>query len=88
MMFKQMDGWEATVRWGYRPAASLGRWTYEHAPGGGSFKAEIVSSDAFCLEQQPLVLSAPMGRATWTWHITSLQINGTTFTATVVNQEG
>ncbi len=87
MLIDHMSGLEATVRWGYRSAASLGPWTYEHKDGGGHFTAAIVSSDAFCLEQTPLILSAPMGRATWVWHVNSLQINGSTLTASVTNQE-
>lgn len=86
MLISQMRGLEATVRWGYRTAAVLGPWTYESA--GHTLTAPIVEQDAFCLEQTPLVLHAPMGRAVWRWAVTSLQINGSTLTARVAEQEG
>ena len=87
MLIAQMRGHEAAVKWGYKPAASLGAWTYDRKDGAGTLTAEIRSCDEFCLGQSPLLVLAPMGRALWRWRITQLQINGSTLVAGVVEQE-
>lgn len=87
MLCSQMRGLEATVRWGYRTAAALGAWTFNRTDNGGTVTARIVTRDAFLMTQVPLDVRAPMGRAIWRWRITSLQINDTTLTASVVHME-
>jgi len=46
--------------------------------------AQIVSVDEFRMQQRPLVVVVPAGRAEWRWSVTDLQISGTTLTASVV----
>jgi hypothetical protein len=84
MLIAHMTGVEGAVRWGYRTAARLGAWTYER----GTLTAELLTRDDFALQQDPLTVSAVMGKATWRWLVTGVQINGSTLTASVVNQEG
>lgn len=47
-----IEGVAATVKLGYQPAATLGRWTVE----GDLFSAAVVSVDGFRITQAPLTL--------------------------------
>jgi hypothetical protein len=73
-------GQAGEVRWGYYPAASLGPWTVE----GDTLTAAIVSVDEFRASQRPLsfVVNRQTGPA-WVWTVESLQISGSTLTASV-----
>lgn len=83
-MFTRMSGIEGVVKWGYREAARLGSWQFQAAVGNaGTLTAQVVDSDAFCLEQTPLVAIVPVGRADWRWSVTDLRLEGQALTASV-----
>ena len=80
----KIEGHRGEVRWSYLPALTFGPWSYVGVNGQGTLTAQIVSRDEFRMQQQPLVVVVPAGRAEWRWSISDLQISGTTLTATVV----
>lgn len=82
----RITGHEGQVRWSYLPAVIFGPWSFDGNGKGGTLTAQIVSRDEFRLQQRPLVVVVPAGRAQWRWSVTDLQISGTTLTATVVRQ--
>jgi len=68
-------GVNATVRWGYYPAAVLRAWTVTRpADGPTVLAATVVSHDAFRLSQQPLALVATHATGAWRWPIHELQM--------------
>ena len=85
-----LRGPSAEVRWAYHRAADLGPWTMTllDTHGNVSMTAAVISSDAFRVSQQPLTLVVPRpnGNA-WRWPIQSLQIAGSTLTASLGPQE-
>jgi len=50
-----IEGVAATIRLGYKAAATLGAWRVE----GDVFSAKVVTADTFRLTQSPLVLEIP-----------------------------
>lgn len=82
----KVRGVEGQICWGYLPAVVFGPWTYEGHGSTGTLTAQVVSSDEFRLEKQPLVAVVPMGRATWRWSVITLQISGATLTASLARQ--
>ena len=87
-MSMTITGPQAQLRWGYYQAAQLGSWSVEAGPGGGTLTATVVSQDAFRVSQRPLtfVVTRPKG-VVWRWPIQTLQIAGTTLTASIGPQE-
>jgi hypothetical protein len=84
-----IKGPEGQIRYVYLPAITFGPWTYEGDPGNpgsGTLKAQIVSCDEYRMSQRPLIAVVPVGRATWRWSVSDLQIDGTALTANVVRQ--
>jgi len=77
-------GAAAEVRWGFRLAATLGPWTVDGLPGAWTFSAVVLEHDDFRVSQRPLTVVTPNG---WRWPVTTLQIAGTTLTASVSPQE-
>ena len=78
-------GLAGEVRWVYLPAVTFGPWSFVPSDGKtGTLTAQIVSVDEFRMQQRPLVVVVPAGRAEWRWSVTDLQISGTTLTASVV----
>lgn len=83
-----IGGLVGEVRWGYHPAASIGKWTIVADASGQRLTADIVRSDAYQMAQQPLlfVVERPLGQQ-WRWAMESLQVSGSALTATLVPQE-
>jgi hypothetical protein len=78
-----LRGAAADVRWSYHRAAALGAWTFvADATGGGTVTATVLSHDAFKVSQRPLTFVVPRSSGDWRWAITTLQIDGTSLTAT------
>ena len=73
-------GAAAKLVWGYHQAAVLGSWEMD----GPTVTAKVISHDAFKVSQQPLtfVVQRPTGHL-WTWRVQSLQITGTTLSASI-----
>lgn len=69
-----MRGTEASVNWGYYPAASLGSWTLTMSGPTGSLTGTVKLSDAFRVTQQPLTFVVQRPTCAWTWPVESLQI--------------
>ena len=81
----ELKGMAAEVRWAYHRAAELGAWTLESdAQGGGTLSAQIKSHDAFKVSQRPLTFVVPVKSGSWRWEVTTLQITGSSLTATVI----
>ena len=76
-------GAQGEIRWSYLPAVVFGPWTFEGGAGEGTLTAQIVSRDEFRLQQAPLVVVVPAGRATWRWSVRDLQISGDRLTVSV-----
>lgn len=75
-------GAEATVRWGYQPAAVLRSWTVSRDDGGPfTLAATVVSHNTYRLSQRPLVLVAPHATGAWRWPIDELQVVDGSLTA-------
>lgn len=72
------------VRWAYYTAAELAAWEVS----GSTLTATVVSHDALRIQQQPLTFVVPRSTGSWVWSIQSLQMTGTSLTATVSPQEG
>ena len=72
----RLKGAAAEVRWGYHRAAELSQWEYD----GTTLTATVVQSDPFAVSQQPLTFVVN----DWKWPITTLQITGSTLTASLV----
>lgn len=71
--------------WGYHEAASLSSWSLiPDDAGGGKLTATVVQMDAFRAAQQPLTFEVPRPKGPpWRWPIHSLQIAGTSLSATL-----
>ena len=67
------------LRWSYHKAADLASWEIT----GSSLTATVLSHDAFRVSQQPLTFVVPRTTGSWTWSVQSLQIAGTSLTATI-----
>jgi hypothetical protein len=89
-MSLSLRGAHGEVRWEYLPAVTFGPWSYEadgDVPGSGTLHAQVVRCDEFRVQQQPLVVVVPAGRASqWRWSVLDLQISGDTLTARVSRQ--
>ena len=81
-----IKGPEGQVRWVYLPAITFGPWKFDGDFQSGTLHAQIVSRDDFRMQQRPLVVVVPVGRAQWRWSVADLQINGTELVASVVRQ--
>jgi len=73
------------VRWGYFPAARLGKWSAVRNQGetSAAFTAVILEQDEQRMSQAPLFVVVPTESSTWRWKISELQITGSTLTARV-----
>jgi hypothetical protein len=76
-----LTGATAEIRWGYHPAAQLSSWSMTTA---GAVTAKVESVDAFRATQAPLTFVVPRPTQPWVWKVNSLQITGTTLTASLV----
>jgi hypothetical protein len=78
-----LKGAAAEVVWGYHSAVTLKNWTMTPGKTGVSVTADVVSVDAFRASQQPLTFVVHRPQATWKWPVHTLQIAGTSLTATL-----
>lgn len=74
------------VRWGYLPALTFGSWRFEGGNTGTITTSQVLDCDEFRIEQRPLVVIVPMGRAEWRWSVESLSRSGDTLTLGVSRQ--
>jgi len=74
-----ITGQAAEVRWGYYTAATLGPWSLVD----GQLTAIVVDADTYRVSQHPLVFEVTRATGAWTWPLTSVQIAGTTLTASL-----
>lgn len=86
-MSLKITGRLAEVRWGYRPAATVGQWTITDDRGGLTVTAMVIESDADRLQQQPMTFVVPREQGAWSWPVTSLLVVGETLTASLGPQE-
>jgi hypothetical protein len=78
----------AEVRWGYRPVATLGSWSFHgKARESGTFTAQITDIDEMGIDQAPLVVVVPAGERTWRWPVQDLRRVGSTCTIAVGPKE-
>lgn len=82
-MLNKARGKDGAIRWGYRPVASLTSWAFEGTPQHGTITAQIIEPDEFGLDQQPLVVTVPVGQSQWRWPVTGLLRDGLSVTVTV-----
>ena len=71
------------LRWGYHSAAVLTGWELQD----NKLTATVASQDDFKVSQQPLTFVVHRPTTTWTWVVNTLQIAGTSLSATVTPQE-
>lgn len=71
------------LRWRYLPAAVFGPWQLVTDSAGGTLTADLVSVDRFRASQAPLTVVVPLGRRSQSWRVLTLQMTGTSLTATV-----
>ena len=72
------------LRWGYYTAAILGAWEVS----GTTLTAQVVSCNPSQVSQRPVMFVVPRGASpAWRWPIETLQIAGTSLTATVLPPE-
>jgi hypothetical protein len=83
----KITGQIAAVRWGYRPVASLARWTFTGDNNGGTFTAQVTSHDAFGLDQAPLVVVVPTEKTQWRWPVRDITVTGSSLSAAVGPRE-
>jgi hypothetical protein len=77
-------GTGAEVRWAYHQAAVLSTWELK----GDILTAQVVRHDPFKVSQRPLTFVVPRPKgSSWTWKVNTLQIAGTTLSASVSLQE-
>ncbi len=76
-------GHEGQVRWVYLPAITFGPWSFAGEGRTGTLTAQIVSLDEFRMNQRPLVVVVPAGRAEWRWSVSDLQVSGDKLTVSV-----
>jgi hypothetical protein len=74
-------GTTAEIRWAYYPAAQLSSWTMT---AGGALTATVLSSDEYRMAQAPLTFVVPRPTTQWVWKINTLQLTGSTLTASLV----
>jgi len=75
------------VRWAYHLVGTLTEWTVTNDAGARTLTGTMQTSDTFRLTQQPLVFQASHPHGVWRWPIHSLQMTGTTLTASLGPQE-
>jgi hypothetical protein len=81
-------GVQASVRWGYHPAAALGPWTLTASDTGGHIEAQIVSADDYRLSQPALKFCVTRQNGiVATWPVLTLHVAGQTLYASVGPQE-
>lgn len=73
------------VRYGYRRAAALRDVVVSVTAAGTTLAAVLVSKDDYALSQRPL--SFALTPKPWRWAVVSLQIEGTTLTASLAPLE-
>lgn len=78
-----ITGPRGSIRWGYRPVASLGSWSFTGTRADGTVTAQLTDSDEMGLEQSPLVVVVPAGQAQWRWPVRELKRDGLAVTITV-----
>ncbi len=76
-----MKGSAAELRWAYHRAAELSSWALS---SDGTLTAQIKTHDAFKVSQRPLMFVVQVKSGSWKWDVTTLQISGTTLTASVI----
>jgi len=77
-----MKGAAAELRWGWHQAAVLESWEMS----GATVTATVVSADDFMVTQAPLKFVVPRPSGPWVWTVSSLQITGKTFSASLVQE--
>jgi len=75
-----VSGATALLKWGWHEAAQLSSWTMEP---GGRVTAKVISKDDFKVTQAPLTFVVPHSNGQWVYTVNSLQITGTTLTASI-----
>lgn len=82
-------GEAAELRWGYHSAATLKDWTLTPQDASRfTVTAQVVSSDAYRVSQRPIVFMVHRQASDWKWAVESLQITGSSFSATLGPSEG
>lgn len=81
-MAGSITGTSAVIRWGYRDAAVVSSWSAPISKDT-TVTGTVSSVDAFRVSQRPLTFVVTRESGDWRWPITSLQIDGLTFRATV-----
>ena len=85
----EISGVQASVRWGYQSAATLGAWTAtRRASGQWSFTASVLVLDTYRVTQRPLRVEAPHANGAFRWPVVELQVAGESLTATLGPHEG
>jgi len=74
-------GAAAELKWGYHKAADLTGWELNE----NKLTATVASKDDFAVSQQPLTFVVHRPTTTWKWDVTTLQITGTSLSATVTS---
>jgi hypothetical protein len=67
------------LMWSYHKAADLTGWELKE----GRLTATVVSKDDFKVSQRPLTFVVTRPTTTWKWDVTSLQITGSSLSATL-----
>lgn len=80
----RISGPTGVIRWGYRPAITLGAWTL----ADGILTGPITHRDPIASTQRPLMFCIPRPSGSfWKWPIEALEFAGSTLTATLGPQE-
>lgn len=82
-------GQQGMVRYGYLTAFTIRDWSLTREDGAteGVLNATVVSADTYRVSQHPLVFVVGVIGGSWRWPILTLQINGTSLSATVGPKE-
>jgi hypothetical protein len=78
------SGVKASILWGYRQAAVLGRWSItKESKGKWLLTATVERADAFQCRQKPLIFTAPRHKGMWCWDVESLHVGPNQIRATL-----
>jgi hypothetical protein len=83
----RIKGQVGALRWGYRPAATLGPWEFESNGQGGTFTAQVASCDEFAMSQSPLVVVVSAGNSQWRWPVRDITVSESTLHAVLGPRE-
>jgi len=73
----RIRGTDASILWGYRPAAVLRAWQIGQVQGQWTLRGTLTRADAFMCRQTPLLFTAPREGAHdgfWAWGIESIDV--------------